>query len=775
MFMDPDNTAIATKERDGRCMGNGVGDRSEEIAYHVTMIQKWKEIHWGKARIKICFQMASLVPGVLIKLLQHTNRDAKVAGEHRSSLLQVVSIVPALSGTDFFTSKGFYLKVSDSTHATYVSLPDEQNELISSDKIQLGQFILVDRIKAGSPVPILKGVRLLRGRHPCIGNPEDLIATSSLGFLDPEKPKPTTESKCNRKASSDNEKSKLGNYRTSVKTQEAQKKRASLSRLEASLPKQLASCQSEKKDAFTVRSKPMNSSPPFCSLPTSFKKFSDEIKNQARAKGEQKSSSRFGLLEKATSVLKVNTAGRKPSAGNFLRNLVPTIGLGSKALRKSWAGNMEPKRRDSSTSKTTNFDRITETRRASVPLQKLSTNRKLATKEDIKIQCPTKRSTTNTRADDSDKSSKKDTSKTKKPSETANTINLSNLVKVVPASKRWSDGTVSWASLPSSLSELGKVLLKYRDAAKLAAVEALQEASVAESLIQCLSMYAELNTSARGDIPHQAVEQFLRLHASLCSAASIADGLTNRRSQAMAVTSPDQPTVGDLILDEATKAFAENRRRATSWVAASLSTELSDFTLYSHKTPTTASPVAVVLERPLKTAPVPPLKASLPSKWRLSSDYASVRRGKVRAAVAALPSQPLEWERGGGLVVEVEIARKLREEARGWFLGFVERVLDADATALEPSRRNQVTAMLPQMKKVNDWLEACGSRRQKMAAEPERQRINNDEEVEETIERLRKKIYKYLLAHVESASAALGGGSKVAAAKPWQASKEWRR
>ncbi|XP_074564176.1 uncharacterized protein LOC141820708 [Curcuma longa] len=723
--------------------------------------------------------MASLVPGVLIKLLQHMNRDAKVAGEHRpSSLLQVVSIVPALSGTDLFTSKGFYLKVSDSTHATYVSLPDEQNELISSDKIQLGQFIIVDGIKAGSPVPILKGVRLLRGRHPCIGNPEDLIVTSSLGFLDPEKPKPTTASKCNSKASSENQKSKIGNSRTSVKTQEAQKKKAPLSKLEASFPKQLANGKLEKKDAFTVRSKPMISSPPsssptnFCSLPTSCKKFSNEIKNQARAKGEQKSLSRFGLLEKATSVLKVNTAGRKPSAGNFLRNLVPTIGLGSKALRKSWTGNTEPKRRDSSTSKTTNFDRITETRRASAPLQKLSTNRKPVTKEDIKIQCPTKRSPSNTRADDSDKSSKKNPSNTKKPSETTNSINLSNFVKVVPASKRWSDGTVSWASLPSSLSELGKVLLKYRDVAKLAAVEALQEASVAESLIQCLSVYAELSTSARGDIPQPAVEQFLGLHASLCNAATIADGLTKRRSQAMAVASLDKATAGDLIPDEATKASAENRRRATSWVAAALSTELSDFTLYNHKTWTTASPAAVVLERPLKTAPVPPLKASLPSKSLLSSGSASFRRGKARAAVAALPSQPLEWERGGGLVVEVEIARKLREEARGWFLGFVEGLLDADA---KPSRRTKVTEMLPQMKKVNDWLEACRSRRQKMEAQPERQRINNDEEVEETIERLRKKIYNYLLAHVESASAALGGGSKVAAAKPMQATKVWRR
>ncbi|KAM4074649.1 hypothetical protein ACJW30_10G109800 [Castanea mollissima] len=47
--------------------------------------------------------MANLVPGVLLKLLQHMNTDIKVAGEHRSSLLQVVSIVPALAGVIRFS------------------------------------------------------------------------------------------------------------------------------------------------------------------------------------------------------------------------------------------------------------------------------------------------------------------------------------------------------------------------------------------------------------------------------------------------------------------------------------------------------------------------------------------------------------------------------------------------------------------------------------------------------------------------------------------------
>ncbi|CAN7127043.1 unnamed protein product [Brassica rapa subsp. narinosa] len=87
--------------------------------------------------------MAILVLGVLLK---HMNTDVKIAGEHMSSLLQVISIVPALAGGELFPNQGFYLKVSDSSHATSVSLPDEHDDLILSDKLHQGQFIHVDRV-----------------------------------------------------------------------------------------------------------------------------------------------------------------------------------------------------------------------------------------------------------------------------------------------------------------------------------------------------------------------------------------------------------------------------------------------------------------------------------------------------------------------------------------------------------------------------------------------------------------------------------------------------
>ncbi|KAK2970030.1 hypothetical protein RJ640_008370 [Escallonia rubra] len=119
--------------------------------------------------------MASLTPGILLKLLQTINSDVKVRGEYRSILLQVISIVPALNGSELWPNHGFFIKVSDSSHSTYVSLSKEDNELILNNKLQLGQFFYVEKMEAGTPVPILVGVRPLTGRHQFVGNPKDLM------------------------------------------------------------------------------------------------------------------------------------------------------------------------------------------------------------------------------------------------------------------------------------------------------------------------------------------------------------------------------------------------------------------------------------------------------------------------------------------------------------------------------------------------------------------------------------------------------------------------
>ena len=265
--------------------------------------------------------MANLVPGVLLKLLQHMNTDVKIAGEHRSSLLQVISIVPALAGGELFSNQGFYLKVSDSSHATYVSLPDEQDYLILSDKLQLGQFIHVDRVESSSPVPILCGVRVVPGRHPCLGTPEDIVATQ---FLSGNDLKPKERVKATAK----------GGVVAPKKTESCESKKPSaLSRAKSGL-----SLDVRKEPLRKLKtSKSIPSSPTSCySLPTSFAKFANGIKQQQTVKPEK---GRFLLKVESPSV------GKKLP---LIKNFVQGIEFGAKALRKSWEGNLDIRASDSS-------------------------------------------------------------------------------------------------------------------------------------------------------------------------------------------------------------------------------------------------------------------------------------------------------------------------------------------------------------------------------------------------------------------------------------------
>jgi hypothetical protein len=252
-----------------------------------------------------------------------------------------------------------------------------------------------------------------------------------------------------------------------------------------------------------------------------------------------------------------------------------------------------------------------------------------------------------------------------------------------------------------------------------------------------ISSYAEVSSSAEEQNPQPAVEQFLALHGALSHATAIAESLTKAAATATSSAAGDEDTLA---------VAAERRRRAASWVGAGLATDLSAFSLYSLKpTPASiASPPAVVLVD--ESA-----KASPPAKSRLSPAKGKVRTSSVTAASAPPP----EWERGGGAEERGELARRLGEESRGWFLSFVERFLDADVAEAAPWDRDRAARMLPQLKRVNDWLSEIGK-----PAETPPPPLSSDADgvPAETIERLRKKIYECLLANVDSAAAVLGGG-----------------
>ncbi|XP_013604867.1 PREDICTED: uncharacterized protein LOC106312041 [Brassica oleracea var. oleracea] len=117
--------------------------------------------------------MAALAPGILQKLIDGMKTGVKPTGEHRSSLVQVTDIVPIdLDEKNLLPKEGFFIKLSDSSHSIYVTLPSDQDDVVLSNKMQLGQFIYVDRLDPGTPVPIVQGARPIPGRHPLLGTPE---------------------------------------------------------------------------------------------------------------------------------------------------------------------------------------------------------------------------------------------------------------------------------------------------------------------------------------------------------------------------------------------------------------------------------------------------------------------------------------------------------------------------------------------------------------------------------------------------------------------------
>ncbi|KAI3692731.1 hypothetical protein L6452_32553 [Arctium lappa] len=679
--------------------------------------------------------MAALVPGVLLQLLQHMNTDVKVGGEHRSSLLQVVSIVPSLAGGEIFENQGFYLKVSDSSHATYVSLPNQHIDLILSDKIQLGQFIHVDRLEPASPVPILQGVRPVPGRHPCVGTPQDIVATHSLGFL-------------NNNGSSilfDKTKSPLKRVvkRLNGRQEDDDKTTSVLGRSKSQLPKlaldSIVTTRSLKAKSFNSRPIPL--SPTSCySLPNSFEKFSNGIKKQSSINRMEKTINKSSLGGKMSP--SVNRSGM----GNSIKSFVQSIDFGHKALRKSWEGSMDvrtprldinkknskPEAWSTSTSRKSTSERMPSKEESN---KVTSIVKKSSSKEESKVQTPEKRVTTTTRdLVDHDHSSKQKSS--------AGVSYPGNMIKVSLSNRRLTDTSGSWSSLPLSIGKLGKEVLKHRDAAQIAAVEAIQEASACETILQCISTYSELCSCAQEDNPQPAVEQFLAMHAGLNNAHQIAQSLSKMVALGSSSDCEDNPS------ETHSKATSDKRKRANHWVHAAIITNLSSFSVYSKQAPS-SSPIIVrgnkptlVLESTTKTAS--PKTQVKPRQSKILNS--ATPRPAVDHKARSPP--PPKWEKGAGLDETVELAQLLKLESQDWFLGFVERFLDADVTISDNGR---IAGMLSQLKSINDWLDKIQSSKD----EGETCHFSP-----ETMDRIRKKIYDHLLTHVESAAAALGGSSE---------------
>lgn len=302
-----------------------------------------------------------------------------------------------------------------------------------------------------------------------------------------------------------------------------------------------------------------------------------------------------------------------------------------------------------------------------------------------------------------------------------------------------------------------------RDAAQIAATEAMQEAAAAESLLQCLRTYSELTNSAKEQNPQPAVEQFLTLHASLSSTRIISESLSKP------IPDCSSPDYEKGTAEEVLKVKSDRQKQAASWVQAALTTNLSSFAVFTRESQTSRPPASSSSQNQKNVVGSQPMlvlhnssedaSSKVPAKTRLTANSKHASQGTLRKpgdgllnGQKQLVQPPPEWVRGNSLNEVANLVEMLQLQSRDWFLGFVERFLDSDGdTTL--SGNDQIAGMLTQLKSVNDWLDEIISRKD----EGESCQISA-----ETIDRLRKKIYEYLLTHVESAAAALSGGSQSA-------------
>ncbi|XP_031480117.1 uncharacterized protein LOC116250550 isoform X2 [Nymphaea colorata] len=656
--------------------------------------------------------MALLCPGVLIKLLQNMNSPENATADQRSSLLQIISIVPALGGNDLEPNQGFYLK--------------------------LGQCIYVRQLEPATPVPILKGIRPLPGRHPCIGTPEDIIAAQSSGFYDPfTMPSLSVddENSDDQKTVDDDESIGLSTEKNGPQSLELGAEYSGSKRWECMGPERNKIRQPSKKKLDKTTSMKFRSSDSetivkkksprnFRSIPTS--PIHDVFSSNASAKGLRKASSTPCSDAEAAYPPRRSTEQCAPASNTRRtpKQKIPTPSIldifqgqnfEQKALRRSWDGASDARTRE-----------------------RLSKSVKRPKSHRSSLQASPIRSHDRFHKDD------KLNGTSFRRREAERTLKLaSTLIKKAPAVNKTCEEcidpaaaskfsksitVVPWCSVPVNLAKLGKEVSKRRDAALLAAVEALQEASAAERLIRCLSAFTKLQSTSEESDPQTTVEQFLNFHDELAQAVQMIQSLTLTSSQRMI----EHGSISSDEIEEAFTVSLDTKKQAASWVKAAVASDLSPLQ-------ETCNSSTNVTERNASS-----LSCCGKKSKGISEFIKNTKNGEVKGRDIILENPP--WEKGFVLMEAADLASSLQSECRTWFLNYIEKCLDeiTDKKMSTPVD-TQISGVLCQLKRVNDWLDRDGS---EDVAPP------SDEETS-SCGRVRKKIYGVLLEHVQTAAIAL--------------------
>ncbi|CAI9100273.1 OLC1v1037237C1 [Oldenlandia corymbosa var. corymbosa] len=696
--------------------------------------------------------MASLTPGILLKLLQSMNSGTRVTGDHRSPLLQVIGIVPALSTSDsLWPHHGFYVQLSDSQNSTYISLSEKDTDLILTNRLQLGQFVHLDRFVFDSPpVPRAVNLRPIAGRHAFIGSPEPLIARispSKNGFVI----QPATDSDHPFAAYS----SKNGVSGEEVKSKPIEvkdvEKRKAIRQVSAP-PKEnvnvnLVSDSGDESKGSSAKPPQRFSSP----AATRQRSISAGRKNLAVAERDpspagkvKRSASPVPSKCTVPSLVAAKEENRKSAKEPAIivpsryRQPSPTAGKRQASPVVARRMSLSPGRRlsgglkavDSSGKKkiTTIAAGISKVSEALVgatkPVRKSwdegpvlgggpsEHKDKIGTKNrpDFQAILRTQAAISRRLSDVSirDDISSDDIIKSS-PIESPAAVEKHKVAAPVITihEKKWTDGSIPLDTVSSDLARLGREARQRRIIASTAAAEALEEALATESIVRSLSKFSDLCLSSRPSNPLPTIDQFMSIYEGLVKSTTLTESLANSRGMGK----PHE-----------TITAVEPAKSSTLWVEAALATDLE---------------VVSLLTNPNFEQPSSAVERSSSSKQK-SASLKNVKPGSSSATGAP-------WIRGQGMSETSDFAKKLQLEMQMWFLRFVEESLDAGFRVFEkcPTGANAggpnngpIAAILSQLKRVNDWLDHVVSKR--------------DELIMAKIEHLKQKIYGFVIHHVET-------------------------
>ncbi|CAN4112102.1 unnamed protein product [Withania somnifera] len=409
--------------------------------------------------------MASLKSGVVIKLLEDIKKGENVIVEDRKpALLQIRSIMPVLEEGDFLPNKGFYLKISDASHAIYVTLAQDQNELILANKLKLGQFIYVQKLEDAEPFPLLKDFTPLPGWHPSVfdGSNSDFIVEK--GVISEENI--VDISSCLRRLSLE-----------SSDVEEVRKKSTNV--LEGSTKGKFRSLSASKTRP-GVKRRDVES------------RNCDSLRVVGRSR--RMSVDNDSDTDSTVSSVSSSTCTSKRKSWNELKSLRTEEIFDSSVVKHS----IRPPRCRSAT-----VSPVRSTKYDSADDNSSSISRR--------------------RVVDSAKKIVKSSAKSKSSVSKIYCEQTIHPIKGLVCDRQGAESGISWDSLPLSLVKLGK----QRDIALSAAADALQEACAAERLLNSLSKFSEFSISEEGDL-QPGVDTFLDLQDDMAQTRLIMKSLTNR-------------------------------------------------------------------------------------------------------------------------------------------------------------------------------------------------------------------------------------------------------